>query len=42
MSRRKLADEERIQAVQEYLSGKGSYASIAKKYGVTKETFRQA
>ena len=41
MSRRKLTDEERIQAVQEYLSGKGSYASIAKKYGVTKETFRQ-
>ena len=41
MSRRKLTDEERIQAVQEYLSGKGSYEPIAKKYGVTKETFRQ-
>lgn len=29
--RRKLTDEERIAAVREYLEGKGSYHSIAKK-----------
>jgi len=39
--RRKLTDEERIQAVQEYLDGKGSYAAIAKKYGINRERFRQ-
>ena len=42
MSRRsKLTDEERIAAVQEYLDGKGSYEIIAKKNGITLETFRQ-
>ncbi|MBR6476278.1 MAG: transposase [Lachnospiraceae bacterium] len=42
MSRRsKLTDEERIQAVQEYLDGKGSYEAIAKKYGINRERFRQ-
>lgn len=36
MSRRsKLTDEERIQAVQEYLDGKGSYMTIAKRYGIS-------
>lgn len=36
MSRRKkLTDEERIQAVQNYLDGKGSYKAIAKKYGIS-------
>ena len=37
----KLTDEERMQAVQEYLDGKGSYNAIAKKYGISHETFRQ-
>lgn len=42
MSRRsKLTDEERIAAVQEYLDGKGSYGSIAKKYGIALQTLRQ-
>ena len=42
MSRRgKLSDEERIEAVQEYLEGKGSYRSIARKYGINHERFRQ-
>ena len=42
MSRRsKLTDEERIGAVQEYLDGKGSYGSIAKKYGIALQTLRQ-
>lgn len=42
MSRRsKLTDEERITAVQEYLNGNGSYNSIAKKYGINYERFRQ-
>ena len=42
MSRRsKLTDEERIAAVQEYLEGKGSYAAIAKRYGINHERFRQ-
>ena len=31
----KLTDEERIAAVQEYQEGKGSYTTIAKKYGVS-------
>lgn len=39
--RRKLTDEERIAAVREYLEGKGSYHSIAKKYGINYERFRQ-
>ena len=42
MSRRsKLTDEERIAAVQEYLDGKGSCGSIAKKYGISLQTLRQ-
>ena len=42
MSRRGiLSDEERIEAVQEYLEGKGSYRSIARKYGINYERFRQ-
>ena len=39
--RSKLTDEERIAAVQEYLEGKGSYATIAKRYGINHERFRQ-
>ena len=36
MSRqKKLTDEERIQAVREYLTGKGSFSVIAKKYGIS-------
>ena len=30
----KVTDEERITAVEEYFYGKGSYAEIAKKYGI--------
>ena len=42
MSRRnKITDEERMAAVQEYLNGEGSYRSIAKKYGIDYEQFRQ-
>ena len=42
MSRRsKVTDEERIAAVQEYLNGEGSYHSIARKYGINYERFRQ-
>lgn len=38
--RRKLTDEERISAVQEYLKGKGSYITIADKYKVNERTIR--
>lgn len=39
MSRKgKLSDKKRIKAVQEYLDRKGSYFTIAKKYGVSKNT----
>ena len=42
MSRRfKITDEERMAAVQEYLNGEGSYHSLAKKYGIAYERFRQ-
>ena len=42
MSRRsKITDEKRMAAVQEYLNGEGSYRSIAKKYGIAHERFRQ-
>ncbi len=42
MSRRiKLMDEERIAAVREYLDGKGSYATIAEKYGISCGRFRE-
>ena len=39
--RSKLTDEERIASIQEYLEGKGSYATIAKRYGINHERFRQ-
>ena len=42
MSRRnKITDEERMSAVQEYINGEGSYCSIARKYGIAYERFRQ-
>ena len=42
MSRRnKITDEERMSAVQEYINGEGSYRSIARKYGIAYERFRQ-
>ena len=40
MGRWKLNQEERISAVREYKEGKGSYKSIAEKYGVGKRTLR--
>ncbi len=36
----KLTNKQRIKAVEEYLKGEGSYESIAKKYGISKTTFR--
>lgn len=36
----KLTDKERIEAVQEYLDGKGGYRAIAQKYGIHHESFR--
>ena len=42
MSRRsKITNEERMSSVQEYLNGEGSYRSIARKYGISYERFRQ-
>ena len=42
MSRRNtITDEERMSAVQEYINGEGSYCSIARKYGIAYERFRQ-
>ncbi|MBR6836135.1 MAG: transposase [Oscillospiraceae bacterium] len=38
--RRKLTDEERIQAVQKYLNGEGSYSSISKEYGIDHKQLR--
>lgn len=40
MSRRKISPEEKLQAVQEYLDGKGSMKAIAKRYGITRTPFR--
>lgn len=41
MSRKvKLTDEERMQAVQEYIEGKGNYRAIAAKYGITYQTLQ--
>lgn len=40
MGRWKLSQGERISAVKEYKEGKGSYTSIAKKYGIGKRTLR--
>jgi transposase-like protein len=36
---RDISAEEKLQSVKEYLSGKGSYQGIAKKYGVAKSSF---
>ena len=41
MSRKKVSASEKLQAVQEYLDGKGSLNSIAKKYGVHCKSFKQ-
>ena len=42
MSRRsKLTDEERIQVVQEYLAGKGSYITLSKKYKISIDTVQR-
>lgn len=42
MSRRnKITNEEWMAVVHEYLNGEGSYRSIAKKYGIQYERFRQ-
>ena len=38
MSRGKISEEERINAVEKYKAGKGSYESIAKEYGICKST----
>ncbi len=38
MSRGKMSKEERINAVEKYKAGKGSYESIAKEYGINKRT----
>lgn len=38
---RNVSPKEKVQAVKEYLDGKGSYNSIAKKYGVTSQPFRK-
>ncbi|WOO34727.1 transposase [Anaerocolumna sp. AGMB13020] len=35
MSRKKISPSEKLQAVQEYLAGKGSIEIIAAKYGIT-------
>lgn len=37
----KLTSEQRIKAVEEYLNGKSSYVSIARKYGIDESTFRE-
>lgn len=42
MSRKvKITDEERMQAVQEYIEGKGGYKAIAYKYGITYQTLQK-
>jgi transposase-like protein len=41
MSRKKISPSEKLQAVQEYLSGKGSMEVIASKYGITYTPFRK-
>jgi transposase-like protein len=38
---RKLSPEEKLWAVKEYLSGKGSTYSVAAKYGVTDTSIRR-
>ena len=41
MSRKKISPSEKLQAVQEYLAGKGSMETIAAKYGITYTPFRK-
>ena len=42
MSRKvKLTDEQRINAVEEYIKGEGSYQSISKKYSIHQETLQE-
>lgn len=41
MSRKKISPSEKLQAVQEYLAGKGSMEVIASKYGITYKPFRK-
>ena len=38
---RKISPEEKLQAVYEYLAGKGSQKTIAQKYGIDRKPFRQ-
>ena len=38
---RKVSPEEKLQAVYEYLAGKGSQKAIAQKYGIGRTPFRQ-
>lgn len=42
MHKCKLTNQERIAAVKEYLNGHGSYATIARKYGIDRTTLRAA
>ena len=42
MHKCKLTNQERIAAVKEYLDGHGSYATIARKYGIVRTTLREA
>lgn len=41
MSRKKISPSEKLQAVQDYLAGKGSMETIAAKYGITYTPFRK-
>jgi len=42
MSRKnKLTDEQRVNAVQEYLAGNGSYGHIARKYGIAYQSLTE-
>ena len=41
MSRKKISPSEKLQAIQEYLAGKGSMETIAAKYGITYTPFRK-
>lgn len=40
MQKSKLSFDEKIAAINEYQSGQGSYASIAKKYGIAKASLQ--
>lgn len=39
--RKQISPEEKVKAVKEYLDGKGTVASVAKKYGVTYKPFQR-